>query len=299
MKKSYIQLIISLIIYSTLGIVRKNIDMSSTHIIFFRALFGSITLLVIILFKKEKINFKRVKVEKNKIFLSGIFMAIGWIALFESYKYLDVSFAVLIHYMSPVFVILLSPIVLKEKLTKSKVIGVILALLGMLFVNGSMGENANLQLGIMYGLLGAAFYAFMILTNKKIIGISGLTVILFQLISATFVIFIYMLVTNQMNIKINTKMDLIYLILLGVVHTAVACYLNFEALQKLSAQTVALLGYLDPLFSIIWANLILGEVFTIGHLIGGLLILSGAIYGQIGDWIFKKKAREKSFKNID
>lgn len=289
MNKSYIQLVITLFIYSTLGIIRKNINMSSTHIIFLRALFGFLTLLIILLIKKEKIEYKKIKHYGVRIFLSGASMGASWIFLFESYRYLDVSLAILLHYTAPIMVILMSPLVLKEKLTKSKILGVILALFGMFLVNSNSGSSSNLKLGIICGILGAVFYALLLLLNKQIVALPGLVVILFQLLSATVVIFIYMIITKQVIFQIPTTKDLIFLIILGVFHTAIACYLHFESLQGLSAQTVALFGYLDPVLALVWANLILKEELLLIQVVGAVLILFGAIYGQVGDWVFNKK----------
>lgn len=204
-------------------------------------------------------------------------MGASWIFLFESYRYLDVSLAILLHYTAPIMVILMSPLVLKEKLTKSKILGVILALFGMFLVNSNSGSSS------------AVFYALLLLLNKQIVALPGLVVILFQLLSATVVIFIYMIITKQVIFQIPTTKDLIFLIILGVFHTAIACYLHFESLQGLSAQTVALFGYLDPVLALVWANLILKEELLLIQVVGAVLILFGAIYGQVGDWMFNKK----------
>ena len=117
---------------------------------------------------------------KEKIFLffflSGIGIGLNWIFLFQAYKYTTVSTATLSYYSAPVIVTILSPIILKERLSLIKFLCVIGAMTGMIFIAGnseSSGAVYNHTLGIIYGVSAAVFYASVIIMNKFIKGLAG------------------------------------------------------------------------------------------------------------------------------
>ncbi|WP_371808830.1 EamA family transporter [Adlercreutzia sp. ZJ473] len=66
---------------------------------------------------------------------------------------------------------------------------------------------------------------------------------------------------------------------LGVVNTGLGCFLYFSSFEGLSAQTVAILGYLEPLSAVVCALMFLGEPMGLWEAVGGVLIIGGAILG--------------------
>jgi drug/metabolite transporter (DMT)-like permease len=65
----------------------------------------------------------------------------------------------------------------------------------------------------------------------------------------------------------------INILLLGIVHTGFAYLLYFGSVKELSAQSIAILSYIDPVSAVIMAMIFLGEDITIAKIIGGILIL--------------------------
>lgn len=288
-KKAYFQLLLSLLIFSSLGIIRKNIMMDSTQIIFMRSFIGMISVYLIIKLTGQKIETKNLKGNKKYILLSGMAMGMCWICLFESYKYLDVSLGVLLHYLAPVIIIALSPVIFKEKITISKLIGLLMAITGMVLVNGEPGSSINLKLGIIYGVSGAILYAAQIILSKLVKGVEGLTYMLFQMICAFCFVGVYLVLTQGFVLNIPSFKDLFLLIILGLFHTAIAFYLYYEALRELPAQTAALISYLDPVLALLLAYIILKEKLSYGQMIGATLIILGTMYGQLGDSLRGRK----------
>lgn len=282
---AYIKLILAMLIYGSLGIFRKLIDMDSTEIILLRTLIGFITLFIIKLIFNKNFNFIKIKKDLIKILLGGITMSITWILLFESYKYLDISIGVLIHYLSPVVVIMLSVILFKDPLTKNKLIGIICALLGMVLVNSNTGSSINFKLGLTYGLIAAILYGILIIINKGANNLNKLDYTMYQLFIAFLTTCIYMVYNNKGNIYIDipNKVSLISLFIVGVIHTALACYLHFSSLEKLPVQTAALLSYVDPLSALFFSFIFLNEKLAYIQIIGALLIIIGALYGEVGN----------------
>ena len=119
---SKLQLISSMLIFGTVGIFVRYIPLPSDIIAFVRGAIGAGILLLISLFRGKKINFSLLKQGGSLVLVSGAFIGINWILLFESYRYTTVATATLCYYLAPVFVILFSPIFLKERLSPKKAI---------------------------------------------------------------------------------------------------------------------------------------------------------------------------------
>ena len=68
------------------------------------------------------------------------------------------------------------------------------------------------------------------------------------------------------------------LVTLGVVNTGIGCLLYFSAVAKLPVQTVAVVGYLEPLSAVVFSAVLLGEAITPVRLMGAALIIGGAIF---------------------
>ena len=134
--KAKLQLAVSMLIFSSIGIVRKFIPMPSSVIAFARGLIGMIFLLLVVLVTKNAISFKNIKKNLTILLLSGAAIGFNWIFLFEAYNNTSIAISTLSYYMAPFFVMILSPIFLKEKLTRKKIFCLAGALTGMVFVSG-------------------------------------------------------------------------------------------------------------------------------------------------------------------
>jgi drug/metabolite transporter (DMT)-like permease len=111
-----------------------------------------------------------VKVNALVLLLSSIALGGNWIFLFQAYKHTTISNAALSYYFAPVFVLILSPLVLKEKLSTKKMTCIGVAMLGMLLIVGNGGlSTSGLDdlIGIGYGLMAAVFYASLMLLTSS------------------------------------------------------------------------------------------------------------------------------------
>ena len=115
-KLALFELSLSMFIFGTIGIFVRHIPLPSGFIALVRGALGVLFTLVFALIFKRKISFFAIR--KNLLLLAPLGAAIGvnWILLFKSYRYTTVATATLCYYMAPVFVILLSPIFLKERI---------------------------------------------------------------------------------------------------------------------------------------------------------------------------------------
>lgn len=283
MFKSRIMNLSAMFIFGTIAVFVRNIDLSSKEIALLRGFIGSLFLLGVMFFSKEKTSFSGIRKNIVLLLLSGIGVGGNWIFLFEAYKYTTVSIATLSYYCAPIFVTILAPFILKEKISLVKVICVCTAMLGMVCIVGTSGMNTagyNHLLGTAYGLLAAVFYASVVLMNKFIKGLKGVEATVTQLILASLVLLPYVVMTTGFDFSRMTASSYGYLIFLGVIHTGFAYALYFSSIKELNGQTIAVLSYIDPITAVIISSMFLGEKMTILQIVGGILILGSTFISE-------------------
>lgn len=276
-------LILSMCIFSTIGIVRKYIPLPSSIVALARAVIGAIFLLVVIAFRKKPVRMPAGR--KNLIFLlvSGFALGMNWILLFESYNYTSVATATLCYYLAPILVILASPFVLGEKLTLRKGICAAAALIGMVLVSGvTDGAVGGLQdwKGILFGLGAAVLYAGVVLLNRKIDPMDAFDKTFAQLAIAAVTLLPYVFLTEELSALQIAPDGWVLLATAGIVHTGIAYSLYFKSISYLPAQTSALLSYIDPIFAVLLSVLVLKESMSVAAFIGAAMILGAAIVSE-------------------
>lgn len=282
--KSKLSLILSMFIFGTIGIFRRFIPLPSSLLAMLRGLIGVAFLLIFMALKKEKLSFRENKDKLLLLCISGALIGFNWILLFEAYNYTTVATATLCYYMAPVFVIIASPFLFKEKLTLKKIVCVIVALAGMVLVSGVIetGFSGIGELkGAFFGLGAALLYATAVLMNKKIAEIPVYTKTITQLGSAAVILLPYTLLTENIAELVFEPLTIIMLIIVGVVHTGAAYALYFGSIDNLKAQTVAILSYIDPVAAIILSALILNEEMSIFGITGAALVLGSTMISEL------------------
>ena len=278
-----IKIVISMLIYGSLGVFVTQLSIPTSQIVFVRAAIGCIALFLVLLASgkaKSHISFG------NFILLLGIGAMIGinWLLLFDAYKFTYVSTATLIYYTEPLIVIILSTIFFKEKLTKRKIIGVLLAIIGMILINGVQVGGSDPKHGFVLAFGAAILYATVIIINKVSKGLSkvdGLVLTDIQLLGAALVMAFYTFSNYHGELAHLDKKSIIILLILGLVHTALAYYLHFSSIKHVDGQSQSILGYIDPASAIFFSAFLLHEKLSILQWVGAVLILGGALYSQI------------------
>lgn len=275
--KGKLRFIIVMLIFGSIGVFVKNINLPSSEIALLRGVIGSIFLICTSFFSKEQISLKSVKKNIKLLVLSGGAIGFNWIFLFQSYKYTTVSNATLSYYFAPIFVIILSPFFLKEKITVLKWCCIIAAMIGLFLVVDIVGNGARTSyshlIGILYGLLAAALYASVILMNKFMKNLSGFETTLVQLILGSIVLSPYVFIKDGFNFFYITKESIVYMLILGIIHTGVAYFIYFTSMKEIKGQSIAILSYIDPLSALLIAAIFLGESLSVMQIFGGVLIL--------------------------
>lgn len=281
-----LQLSLSMFIFGTIGIFVRHIPFPSSVIALARGGIGMLFLLFVVILSKQHISTADIKRNLIPLCLSGFFLGFNWILLFEAYRYTTVATATLCYYLAPVIVILVSPILLKEKLTAKKLLCVIVALIGMVFVSGILESGLPTMAeskGILFGLAAATFYASVVLCNKHIHDIGSYDMTIMQLGIATAVLLPYTLLTESIGDLTFTIGALGMLLFVAIVHTGIAYALYFSSMQGLSSHTIAIFSYVDPIVAIILSALLLHEPMDVSGVIGAVLILGSTLISSLPD----------------
>ena len=279
-----VSLILAMVIFGTIGIFRKYIPLPSGIVACARGILGVAFLLVFIKIKKIKMDREAIKKHLWILLVSGGFIGLNWVLLFESYRYTSVAVATLCYYMAPIFVMIVSPFLLKEKLTVKKVLCVIVALIGMVFVSGVLDggiSDVSEMKGILFGLGAAALYATVIMMNQKLREVPTYDKTIMQLGAAAVVLIPYILFVEDLSAVVLTPLIVFMLIIVGVVHTGIAYALYFGSMNGLKAQTVALFSYIDPIVAIILSAMFLKEPMTIYSAIGAVLVIGATMISEL------------------
>ena len=281
--------IIVMLTFGSIGLFVRNIHLSSSEIALYRAVIGSLVIILITVFLKQTTSFRIEKRDLILILLSGAAIGFNWMFLFEAYRYTTIANATLSYYFAPVLVMLLAPVVLKEKWTLSKVIAFIIAVVGLFLVvnpeTDGLGPHHHL-VGVSYGLLAAVLYASVILINQFIKNMNSYQRTTVQLVVASIVLLPYVFLTQGLSLPSFDVRSVIFLVILGVFHTGIANFFYFSLLPRLSAQTVSVMSYIDPISAVFFSALFLGETITPLQILGGIFILGSTLMSEL--WQQKK-----------
>lgn len=271
-----------MLIFGTIGLFRRWIPLSSALLAFARAVLGTLFLLFCSALDRHGPRLRLGRRTLGLLLLSGAVMGLNWVLLFEAYSHTTVAVATLCYYMQPTILILLSPLVLRERLSRKKLLCALLSVLGMVLVSGVIGGGgARDSRGILLGLGAAALYAAVIVLNKQLTGVEVRQRTILQLSAAAATLLPYALLSGAVSIPPLSGDALAALLVVGLVHTGLAYALYFSSIEALSGQTIALFSYLDPVTALLLSALALREPLGRGGLPGALLILVSALYSEL------------------
>lgn len=275
---SYIELVIACTIFGSSGVFFKHVHgMGVSSVIFYRLLFG-FSLLMVYLVLTKKYEVFRLGKKKRYVLFIGVFNVITAYAYFSSITYAGLSTAVLLLYTAPVYVTLMSPLILGDRITRRSMMSLLLSLAGILMVvmpaGGLFGNGNSLVIGVLFGLVSGLSYSGTIMTVSYLkTDYSGTSQLFWSAL-------ISLLILAPFGSRISGEvlaLNLPVLIVFGIVTTAFASLLYLNSAAKIPAQTVSVLALLEPVSGIIFSSLFLHEPILMRTMQGCLLILLAAL----------------------
>ena len=290
------KIILAMLIFGTVGVLRRSVAFPSGFTAMLRGFIGAAVILVSMLIMRKKPSLRAIRKNLPLLILSGAFIGVNWILLFEAYSYTSVALATTCYYMAPIFVVIVSPFALGERIGLVKAGCVILALAGVTLVSepwtdGFFGGSSFI--GIILAIGAAAFYAGVTVLNRKMKDIPSMDMTLVQLLVGAAVVLPYTIIAEDIEPSMFDPLSVLLVFVLGAVHTGFAYILYLGSVNKLPAATSSIFGYIDPIFAVLLSAFALGEELSLLAVVGAVVILAATVISELfgNKSIFKMKRR--------
>ena len=269
-----LKLILATMVLGTIGFFAKQIPLPAHTIVLFRSGLAAAVIGVYFLLTRQKVRLPGTKRELCLLLLSGFCIAMNFLFLFEAYNWVPYSVATLCDYFAPVMVMILTPVIFREKLSVRQVVCFVMCTIGLLLLIGIGGTEGEISTrGVIIGLTGMLFYVPVLMINKAIQDVGALERSFLQFSVAAVVLGVLLPFGELPDFSNMQTISWLYLCVIGIVHTGIAFCLYFSALPKLSGQEGALLSYIDPFVAVLVSVFILQEPISGMQVVGGVLLL--------------------------
>ena len=248
-----------------------------------RIFIAGLVLLGYSIFKGLNLDWK--KNWKLYLYVGVISLALPFSMFAYAAMYIPASYSVVLNSTTPLFGVLLSALMLKEKITVFKLMGVAIGMFGVFIVAdvGSADLNTQFIISMIACLVAAALYAYnSIYVKLKASDLSPMALSTGSQIFAGLAL--ALLIPVSPVVKPITFNVIICLLCLAVICTAVAMLLYYQLLENVGPTKALTVTFLMPVFGILWGAIFLGEEVTLKMILGSLLILFGTglvLYNKI------------------
>lgn len=291
--KGYILLGITILIFSTLEVVTSTLKgiINPVQLTFIRFFIGGFILLPFVITKKEKIY------KKDWLFFLGlgvinIFISMG--ALQLSINMGKASTAAILISSNPIFVMLFSAFILKEKATFDKLACIVLGMAGisLIIYKGNTGGDTVLSLTLAL-LASLTFGLYTVLGKLKSERVSSITMISISSILGS-LLYIPVLLYLKLPIFYIPQAAILKVVYLGVFLSGIAYITYMEALKILTASKGSMVFFLKPVLASTLAIIFLGESLNAKTIIGMSLVLAGILINFVNINIKTKNSDKAS-----
>ena len=293
----------AVLLFGMAGLFGKLIALPALLIVLGRVAFAALFLGLFFLFSRRGITLKQGRDYAGLVML-GIILAFHWWAFFHAIQVSTVAIGLLTFSTFPIFVTFLEPLYLELrraadienreksprvfkrfflalKKTRIKPSDLFLALItfaGVVLVIPRFSLNDNMMQGALWGTASGFSFALLAILNKRYVETySSLVIAFYQDLAAAAVLLPFVFLT-EFSLAVN---DILLLVLLGVVFTAGAHSLFIQGLTGVRAQTASIIACLEPVYGIIAAVFLLGEVPGLRVILGGVVILGTSFYATL------------------
>ena len=277
---SYLSILGALIIWSSSFVAIKIAYETYPPITLGAARFVAATLILGVLTLLPK---NRIRLEKKDILpvaVSGL-MGITLYAVLQNIamQWTSASSATLIIASYPIITLLLETLIYKTKLSAVKVIGILIAIGGVVILSYVKAEarQKNELLGIVLLIVAGIAWAFYNFLTKKVVNrYPSISLLFYQTLFGT----LFMLplsLFERTQWQAPTLMTFSMMLFLGVFCSVIAFLLYNLGLKKLSPSSVTSMLNLVPIFGVFFSWLLLGERVTLQKVIGGTIVILGVM----------------------
>ena len=250
---------------------------------FYRMLFAGVSLFILFLLRKEKLNIPK----RPMIFLiiCGIFLAIDFMFWHRSIHLIGPGLSTLLGNFQVFFTAVFSWLFLKERISALFALAILLALTGLLLITGIdfPALSDGVKTGVSFALITAVLYSFYILSMKRAMdqsAISGISAMLVISITSTILLGVLGL-AKGIPFAIADTRSLLALAGVGIISTTLGWSMITSAMKTVSATAASLILLLQPALSFLWDILFFKRPTGGFEYLGVALILLAIYFGSI------------------
>jgi drug/metabolite transporter (DMT)-like permease len=276
-RKGWLQINICVLLLGGTSLFAKLISLPADAITLYRSVFGCLALFALILATRDASRPQSL-MDYTMIIFTGLLTGGHWVTFFHAIQISTVAVGILSLYTFPIITALIEPLFDKEMIRPGNLIlsGVMFA--GILLMIPEFELSNQITAGVLWGLASATMFSIRnILVRRKLPHLSSITTLCFQLVIVSAMLFPF--VSFENSLVADNRLPL--LLLLGIVFTAAPHVLLLASLHHIKAATASLILCLHPMYSIIFAALIISEAPAPRMIAGGLLIIGISVYESI------------------
>lgn len=271
----YILLLISILSVSISSIMIKSSDTPTSVAGMYRLYMSVLIMLPFVpwkMFRSLEMN----KKDWSTVFIAGLFLGLYFLFWMESLVYTSVASSMVILSLQPLFVMMGSYFMFRERANILTILCLVAALVGSIIIAwGDIGISREALIGDGLSLLGTILVSAYMLAGQKVshkINANLYSVIVFFIGGS--VMLVYNLLNHYSLIEYDSS-DWMYFFLLAVIPTIFGQYIFNLLLKSMGATTVSVGIIGEPVLAIILAYLFLGEIISAFQFIGGIITLFG------------------------
>lgn len=260
-------------LFGVAGLFGKWVALSAMLIVFGRVVFATAALGAVLALRRGFVWPGRQAA--GRLVACGGLLVVHWAAFFHSIQISTVAVGLLAYSTAPVFAAMLEPWWFREPASHRGLLASFLSLGGVaLMIPQWQAGNAVLQ-GVSWGVVAGCSFAVLALLNRELGREVDATNLAFYQdgIAALLLVPVIPLIWI-----VPTTQDVLLLVLLGVVFTALAHGLFIHALRHVRARMATLVSNLEPVYGIALAAMLLSEIPTPRTIAGGALILGAVLW---------------------
>lgn len=273
-------LYVAVFLLSLNGLFSKLIPLDAVSVTQLRSVLAALTLLGFALLRKRGLRLKNAK-EYSGVYFVGIILGLHWVCFYHAMQVSTVAIGMLSLFTYPVITVFLEPLFNKKALKLADVFAAVAVFTGIAIMVGddfNQFDSAAMQ-GVFWGVISAVLFSIRNLLQKyNHPNVTSDSLILHQVIAIACMLILFVDVDALQSLERN---DWLLLLLLGAISTAMAHSLLAFSLKHIPAKSIAMISCLQPLVAAGFAWLIIDEEPSIGIIVGGLIIVSVALYESV------------------
>ncbi|NIR31343.1 MAG: DMT family transporter [Gammaproteobacteria bacterium] len=251
----------------------KLITLPAHQIIALRSLVALVALLIFARLQRVRLRLMERR-DGWRIGLVGALMALHWVMIFFCIQMTTVAVGLICLFTFPVIVVFIEPFFSSERIRARDVLSGVAVVFGVYLVVPDMSLEDAYVLGIALGLVSALAYALRHVLYRHYLRAYPSTAMMFYQVAIAALVTLPFL---RGGVDLGADLRWLYLLLLGVVFTALPHTLFANSLRHLKAKTVSLITSLQPVYGAVLAVIVLSEWPDARTVAGGVLIVAAAV----------------------